>query len=214
MSKFIAFDLDGTLVDADELHFIALNKALAVSSDKAPITRQEHTEIFKGLPTRKKLEILIEQGRIPPREYGIILQQKQMETLKEIQTTLKYDPSKTALLSALKEEKFRICVCSNAVRASVRAMLVTCGLMSYLDFFLSNQDTAPKPAPDMYLQAAHLYGIAPDKLIVVEDAEPGQQSALAAGCRLIRIAGPDEVHLGLFGRIYSMTLEEACPTRP
>jgi len=206
--KAIAFDLDGTLVDADELHYVALNRALAQCGPQAPITREEHLSTFKGLPTIKKLEILLEAKRITGSEWREVNLRKLQETLVAIKETLNPDPEKLLLLSALKRDGWQICVCSNAMRKSVRAMLEQCQLARFLDFWLSNQDTIPKPAPDMYLLAAKLYGIEASQLVVVEDALPGKQAAQAAGCLLVEVEGPVEVGPYLIPRINAMLKEE------
>ena len=58
------FDLDGVLVDTKKIHFDALNIALSKIRKKSVITFSEHIKIFDGLPTKKKLEILIKQKKI------------------------------------------------------------------------------------------------------------------------------------------------------
>ena len=52
MIKAIIFDLDGVLVDARELHYEALNRAL--TKYDCTITRDEHLSTYDGLPTREK----------------------------------------------------------------------------------------------------------------------------------------------------------------
>ena len=56
--KLIIFDLDGVLYDSKKFHFEALNKALNKVSKKYEISFQEHVNIYDGLPTLKKLELL------------------------------------------------------------------------------------------------------------------------------------------------------------
>ncbi len=192
-TKYVAFDLDGTLIDADELHFVALNRALAACGSAAIISRKEHLETFKGLPTTRKLDMLVAAGRVLEKRRTEVAQMKQERTLDAIRETLRPDPEKIEVLRALKAGKWRICVCSNAVRESVKEMLVASGLIDFLDFYLSNQDAPPKPDPGIYLKAARLYGIVPVDLIVVEDAAPGKAAARAAGCRLVEIDGPGDV---------------------
>ncbi len=62
MIKAVIFDLDGVLVDARELHYIALNRALEAINPQYQISRDEHLSTFDGLPTSKKLEFLRELG--------------------------------------------------------------------------------------------------------------------------------------------------------
>ncbi|BAL88436.1 putative haloacid dehalogenase-like hydrolase [Actinoplanes missouriensis 431] len=47
-----------------------------------------------------------------------------------------------------------------------------------------------KPDAEGYRAAAGLLGVEPSDCVVIEDAHPGVTAALAAGCRVIGIAGP------------------------
>ena len=58
MIKTIIFDLDGVLVNTKKIHYEALNKALN-KIEKFKLSLSEHSKIFDGLPTQKKLEILL-----------------------------------------------------------------------------------------------------------------------------------------------------------
>mgnify|MGYP003114129065 FL=1 len=58
MIKLIIFDLDGVLVDARELHYEALNKALGSIDEKYIIQRDEHLSTYDGLTTTRKLKML------------------------------------------------------------------------------------------------------------------------------------------------------------
>ncbi len=59
--KLILFDLDGVLVEAQDWHYEALNRALELFG--MPISRYDHLSTYNGLPTRKKLEMLsVEKG--------------------------------------------------------------------------------------------------------------------------------------------------------
>ena len=58
MIKLIIFDLDGVLYDSKEYHFEALNKFSEVDQ-KYVISLKDHLNRFDGLPTNRKLEILV-----------------------------------------------------------------------------------------------------------------------------------------------------------
>jgi HAD superfamily hydrolase (TIGR01509 family) len=47
-----------------------------------------------------------------------------------------------------------------------------------------------KPAPDVYLEAAHRLGVAPKRCAAVEDSHNGIRSAKAAGMRVVAIPNP------------------------
>ena len=61
MFKLVIFDLDGVLYDSKKIHFHALNKALEKIDKKYVISFDEHTNIFDGLTTNSKLEILTQK---------------------------------------------------------------------------------------------------------------------------------------------------------
>ena len=69
MIKLVIFDLDGVLVDARELHYEALNRALAGLG--FTITRDEHLSTYDGLPTTKKLELLTENKGLQKENYDL-----------------------------------------------------------------------------------------------------------------------------------------------
>lgn len=199
-SGWIAWDADGVLFDSDELHYVAVNEALKPYGER--IGEEEHLTTFKGLPTRRKLEMLTAAGRLLPEAHENVVVLKQLATKDAIRQTIRPNFAVTALLMAMQAAGWRQSVCSNAVRATVKLVLEQIDVSEFIDFYLSNEDVAnPKPAPDMYRLAAKLFGIAPDQLVVVEDAEPGRRSALAAGCRLVAVDGPADVTPALLHRL-------------
>ena len=70
-------------------------------------------------------------------------------------------------------------------------MLETSGLDRYFEATVSSEE-APrgKPAPDVYLEAAHRLGVDPTRCAAVEDSENGIRSAKSAGMRVIAIPNP------------------------
>ena len=74
--------------------------------------------------------------------------------------------------------------------------LETAGLLPYFEHVATSSDVAhAKPAPDIYLLAAHKLGIAPRHCLALEDSPTGVRAALAAGMTVIQIPDllePDE----------------------
>ena len=120
MIKLVIFDLDGVLVDARELHYEALNRAL----DKygCSITRDEHLSTYDGLPTTKKLKMLTKNKGLPSDSYEEIWIDKQVQTRNIIDKEFTYNDRIRGVLSALKEDGFSICVCSNSIRETIKMM--------------------------------------------------------------------------------------------
>ena len=65
MIKLIIFDLDGVLVDAKEIHYEALNKALSNVDEKYVINREEHISTYDGNTSVTKLSLLSKNKGLP-----------------------------------------------------------------------------------------------------------------------------------------------------
>lgn len=79
-------------------------------------------------------------------------------------------------------------VASNAEPANIDFVLGESGLAPYFLHVVDGHDVVhPKPAPDIYLKAAHLLGVPAERCIVFEDSIPGVQAGLAAGMRVVGV---------------------------
>jgi len=190
--KAILFDLDGVLVDATEWHYEALNRALHLFG--FDITRYEHLSAYNGLPTRKKLEMLSVEKKLPSALHALISHLKQIYTNDEIRARCHPVFEKEYMLSRLKSEGFRLAVCSNAIRDSVELMIRQSGLYDYFELVLSNEDVVrPKPDPEIYTKAIMRLSLKPEEVVIVEDAPHGIEAARRSGGNICQVAGFSEV---------------------
>lgn len=191
--KLIIFDLDGVLVDAKELHYEALNLALASINPKFVIERDEHLSKYDGLNTTKKLEMLTKEKGLPKDKHNDVWKLKQEKTIGIIK---KYDKDER-LVSVLKELRglgYKICVASNSIRETVKMMLVTKGFMEYIDFYYSNQDVKnPKPSTEMYLRCMIKAECSPKETVIVEDSHIGRKAAMESGAYLFGVKDSNDV---------------------
>ncbi|MDF0661608.1 MULTISPECIES: HAD family phosphatase [unclassified Rhizobium] len=83
-------------------------------------------------------------------------------------------------------------VASGGSREIVTATLQGTGLREYFDQVVTIDDVPnPKPAPDLFLQAAALLGIEPARCVVFEDSEQGLEAARRAGMSAIDVTRLD-----------------------
>ena len=192
MIKAIIFDLDGVLVDARELHYQALNRALKTFN--CTITRDEHLSTYDGLPTRKKLKLLTENKNLSPEFYDDVWKAKQFQTREIIDKEFTFDERIRGILSHLREDGYKMCVCSNSIRETTKMMLIRRGFMEYMEFFISNQDVNKSNTnPEMFLRAMVKIGVGPKECVVVEDSHYGRQAAFDSGAHLCAVENADQV---------------------
>lgn len=182
--------MDGVLIDAKDWHYEALNEALALFGHK--IRRNEHLETYDGLPTRTKLKMLSREKDLPTGLHDFINEMKQEFTLDWAWRMCRPTFCHEYALARLKNEGYRIAVCSNSVRGSIEMMLTKAALIRHVDEIVSNQDvTKPKPDPEMYSKAVQTFSLTPEECLVIEDNPKGIQAATDAGCHLLVV---DHVH--------------------
>ncbi len=190
--KAVLFDMDGVLIDAKEWHYESLNKALGLFGTE--ISRYDHLVTFDGLPTRKKLEMLSLEGGFPRKLHGFVNELKQVYTMEIVYAKCKPVFHHQYALSRLKEDGYKIAVCSNSVRNTIEIMMQKSNLMPFLEFFLSNQDvTHGKPHPEIYSKAIERLGLQPQECLIVEDNDNGIKAALASGAQLLQVDNVDDV---------------------
>ena len=194
MIKVIIFDLDGVLVDTKIIHYEALNKALEKFKYKK-ISINDHTKIYDGLPTNKKLELLFEKGLLPKKHFKKINKYKQTITSKILKTKIKKNKNLINLFKFLKKN-YKIAVATNAVASTLNICLDQLGIKKFIDYKLSNEDiNHPKPNPEIYLRIFLNFGIYPSNALIFEDSHYGREAAVSSGAQLYPIKNTTDLNL-------------------
>lgn len=191
--KAVIFDMDGVLIEAKEWHYEALNRALKLFGME--ITRYEHLTTFDGLPTREKLKMLSLDRGLPQSLHGFINELKQQYTMEIVYSLCKPRFHHEYALSRLRNEGYRMAVCSNSIRNSIEVMMQKSALENYLEFYISNEDVkCGKPDPEMYNKAISKLKLEPKECMIVEDNENGIKAARASGANVMVVNEVDEVN--------------------
>ena len=189
MIKLIIFDLDGVLVEAKDIHFEALNRALG----KYAIDWNEHLSIYDGLKTTQKLQMLTERKGLPESSHESVWEAKQYWTLQMLKE-LKPNQTLQSVMSALSEEGYKLAVCSNSIRKTVLTTLSKLGIIEFMDLIISNEDVKnSKPHPEMYWKAISMISCLPEETLIVEDSPYGLLAASRSKSHILRVANPKEV---------------------
>jgi beta-phosphoglucomutase len=192
MIKAVLFDMDGVLIDAKDWHYEALNEALKLFG--CEISSYDHLVTFDGLPTRDKLNMLSNLGKLPKDLHPIINIMKQKHTMRMILNKCKPLFAHQYALSKLYAEGYKMAVCSNSIRKSVEVMIQQAGLDKYFEFYVSNEDvTKGKPDPEMYTKAIEKMNLIPEDCLILEDNENGIRAAKASGAHLLIIGDVTDV---------------------
>lgn len=183
----VIFDCDGTLVDSMPAHFDAWCDALA-SYGAGGIFKEDVFYAMGGRPTR---DIVVDLNS----EYDLKLDPEAIALAKRDAFL-----SKLHLVEFIDEVadfakslrgKMPLAVASGGSRHVVEKTLKLLNCSDWFDEVVTADDVSNgKPAPDIFLKAAQLLGVAPEKCLVIEDAPPGVIAALAAGMQVVTVPMP------------------------
>tara|TARA_R110000772_G_scaffold17056_1_gene47854 strand:+ start:859 stop:2214 length:1356 start_codon:yes stop_codon:yes gene_type:complete len=189
MIKLIIFDLDGVLVEAKNIHFNALNKALG----NYVISWNEHLSTYDGLKTSQKLDMLTKDKGLPVEDHKRIWETKQQITLKML-GELQPSTELQLVMSILVQEGYKLAVASNSIRKTVITVLAKLGIVEYMDLIISNEDVLnSKPHPEMYWSAISKMRCLPEETLIVEDSPYGLLAAARSKSYILRVKNPQEV---------------------
>ena len=188
--KAILYDLNGVLVDACDWHYHSLNRALkeVVGFE---ISRDDHINIYNGLPTRKKLSLL----GIDNNKTKDIFDKKQKYTIETVNKMAHNSPQKRRLHEFTKLIGIKSCCVTNAIRKTAELMLKNTGQLEYMEFVVSNEDVENnKPSPECYMLAMSKLKLLPKECLIIEDSPKGVEAAEATGAHVLEVDNATQVH--------------------
>jgi beta-phosphoglucomutase len=179
----VIFDMDGVIVDSMPVHLEAWERYLeSIGVQGSDVATRMHGRrndeiVLDFLGGTADLSTVFEHGAAKERLYREMMRDRLSHHLV---------PGIREFLNRLASTP--IALASNAERANIDFILDEAGLRGYFDVIVDgSQVDAPKPAPDVYLKAAHDLGIAPANCIVFEDSPVGITAARSAGTRVAGI---------------------------
>jgi beta-phosphoglucomutase family hydrolase len=178
----LIFDCDGTLVDTMPTHYNSWVETLA--KYEIPFSYDLFYN-WAGVPTKDIVERLAIQHR-KELDSEAVSQEKDQHFHKNLES-LKCIEHVIAIAETYRGKK-KMAVASGSKRWSVIELLNATGIIDWFDAISTAEDVKnPKPAPDVFLDAANKLGVKPEKCCVFEDAILGIQGAIAAGMGAVNI---------------------------
>src|SRR5687768_6660643 len=174
MKRAAIWDVDGTLVDTAELHFLAWQAACRELG--RDFTRADFAATFG----RRNPEILAHLfgDRLGPDEVARLGDHKEDLYRAAARRGITLLPGAAALLDGLHQAGFRQAIGSSAPRANLDLILELTGVARHFQAVASSEDTQRgKPDPQVFLVAAQRLGVEPGRCVVFEDAVAGVEAA-------------------------------------
>jgi beta-phosphoglucomutase family hydrolase len=180
------FDMDGTLIDNTPFHFISW-QALFRKYNKGELSRHTYYTEISGVPIMETLKRIFGAGYDDAFLQGL-LREKEEFYRKEYAPHLVAIKGLENFLSELKNDGVKIAMATSATEEDVDFVLNKIPIRGDFDIIVnSTMVTRPKPDPQIFLKAAELLNVQPERCIVFEDSLAGIRAANAAGIKVVGI---------------------------
>src|SRR5258708_2423070 len=185
-SRAVLWDMDGTLVDSEDLHWISWKNTLA--NEGIFITHRKFVSSF-GQRNDSILSEWLGAGATPDHMVRIANAKEELYRRRVRRNGISPLPGVADWLHRLHEEGWLQAIASAAPRANVDAVLEALSATHIFQAIVSAEDVhRGKPDPEVYLTAAARVGVPPERCTVVEDAAAGIEGARRAGMRSIGVS--------------------------
>jgi HAD superfamily hydrolase (TIGR01509 family) len=180
----VIFDLDGVLVDSERIWDEVRR---AVVAEHGGTWREEATRAQQGMSTPEWARYLVEElgAQLTPPEIATIVVKRMAARYAERPPLI--DGAVDVVRQVAK--RWPVAIASSSPVILIKGFLDVTGLPVGAAVS-SEQVGAGKPAPDVYLRAAELLGVAPADCAAVEDTTIGLRSALAAKMAVYAVPNP------------------------
>ena len=205
----VIFDLDGVIVDSSAFHFGAWQRwarkiGIIEEVDEAWF-REHHGQ-------RNDAIITATLGPLPETELEALAARKEEYYRKLARGKLEPLPGVATLVEALRRDEWLLAIGTSTPRENLEMVL---DAMPFRGAFAATvcgpEVEHGKPAPDIFLRAAELLELPPERCIVVEDAPSGVAAAHAGGFACLAVATTRPRELLSEAELLLDSLEEATP---
>jgi len=181
MNKYSAviFDLDGTIVDDEEVWRQAFQNIAdrnGINKKIVPVPGMALNESWKKNGEIEKYQELAVETR---EEFMELVEDK--EILDSREGFLK-------LVAYLKENSYLVGLATSSYWEVTDLLLGKMGLTGIFDEITTGEEVVClKPDPEIYRLTCQKLGVEPEEVIVFEDADAGMEAATSCGCKVFKI---------------------------
>ncbi len=184
--RAVAFDMDGLMVNTEELYF-------EVGQTLLRRRGREFTDRLRrgmmGLPGPQAFALMIEQEELKDTPETLARESDEVFAAM-LPDRLRPLTGLFELLDALDARQLPRCVATSSPLSFANVVLEGVCVLSRVDFVITAEHVAKgKPHPDIYLGAAQKLAVLPCEVLVLEDSQHGSRAGVASGACTVAVPG-------------------------
>ena len=184
--RAVAFDLDGLLVNTEELY---QDVGAELLRRRGKVFGEDLLDAMMGRPERVSLATMIEWHSLDDTIETLAAETREIfATL--LETRLRPMPGAFELVDSLVARGIPRGVATSSGPDFAHDVLGRVGLLDRFAFVLTSADVSNgKPHPEIYRTAAGRLAVSPEEMLVLEDSQAGCRAAVAAGAVAVAVPG-------------------------
>lgn len=180
----VVFDMDGTLIDSESVYIAAMQDAAGTLGLALPL---DLCHAMVGVPSHE-CNLMLQEHYGGGFDLAVFRRHFSNSVQGRMSERVPVKPGAVELIDFLRARGLPLAIATSAARATAERNLGRAGLLDRFDALATRDDVEhPKPAPDLYLEAARRLGVAPERCVAFEDSSIGIVAAHAAGMRAVMV---------------------------
>jgi HAD superfamily hydrolase (TIGR01509 family) len=181
----VFFDLDGTLIESEEVWNDAVRR---LARDRGAVATDELLAKTHGLDSHRAMRLIHESLSWPADQVEHHVAWVAGAVADTMRAGVIWRPGAVALVSALRAAGVPIALVTSSYRDIVEIALGDSVEISFDAVVCGDEVDSPKPHPEPYLTAAELLEVDVRRSVAIEDSPMGAASARGAGCAVLYVS--------------------------
>jgi len=180
------FDLDGVLIDTHDLHWDAWQEMRDIRPDLSHLT---YTDFKNGFGKSNESFLLTVVPTTDPEKRKALGKEKETLFRKRASGKISFLPGVEQFLQQIQKAKIPMIIASSSSIANMEFYLSETVIGLYFSTYVSAEHVPHgKPAPDIFIEAAHRIEVPIKSCFVLEDSLAGLEAARASKAQVIALA--------------------------
>lgn len=183
--RHVLFDLDGTLIDSEKMWDRSLADVLRWLGG-TELSEPARAETLGG-NLANSIRIVFREAGVTPTP-GLAAEAAELllaRTAEQFAAGVQWRPGASEALAAVRAAGFATALVTNTERHLAEVVLASIGREFFDITVCGDEVLRGKPAPDPYLRATQLLGVAAELCVAIEDSPAGVRAAETAGAAVL-----------------------------